>query len=584
MRQKITKGFNDLKISKKMILVYFCFASIFFLIAFASLQISFNVYADKLYEKSLQELDFFAQKVNDGLDEIESKSYNLALDTAVQENLQDMLKESQWSYEYNRRLYKMRTILLNELDPLSCIQSITYIDPYGVRQEVGTSAWTIPEESMNEFLEMSKEAGGAFVSYGPTENCPYLIAGRQIRNRLDMSLKDMGTIVLICDVSDIIAKNKSRLESNQASIVVYSRDGVIYKDESEGNMVLPDYREQSGYEIKTYQGRKYYMCYLHSQETDWMYVNYFPYSDIYGQVQTMRYLLFACFAGVFVLLILCMQRVARIITDPLEHLTVSMQIVENGNFQEAKEVLTETERKDEIGILTRDFRAMVEQVDELIRENYEKQLLIPDTKYKMLRAQINPHFLYNTLNVINWMVKAKRNEEAGKMIVELGAILHYSFAQNPYATIQEELDMVKSFIAIQKTRYQGRIEFEVIAEGELEKYYTPRMILQPLVENAISYGAEPYLEVCRISVEVKECDETIQMMVRDTGAGMSPEELEAVRGSEYKAKGHGIGLKNIRERLAMDDSRSSFAINSAIGRGTCVEIHIQKRTEVNANV
>lgn len=584
MKQKIKKGFNDLKISKKMILVYFCFAGIFFLIAFASLQISFNIYADKLYEKSLQELDFFAQKVNDGLDEVESKSFNLALDTAVQENLQDMLKESQWSYEYNRRLYKMRTILLNELDPLSCIQSITYIDPYGVRQEVGTSAWTIPEESMDEFLKMSKEAGGAFVSYGPTEDCPYLIAGRQIRNRLDMSLKDMGTIVLICDVSDIIAKNKSRLESDQASIVVYSRDGVIYKDESEEKMVLPNYREQSGYEIKTYQGRKYYMCYLHSEETDWMYVNYFPYSDIYGQVQRMQYLVFACFVMIFILLIWCMNRVARIITEPLENLTKSMQIVENGNFQEAKEVLTETERKDEIGILTRDFRAMVEQVDELIRENYEKQLLIQDTKYKMLRAQINPHFLYNTLNVINWMVKAKRNEEAGKMIVELGAILHYSFAQSPYATVQEELDMVKSFITIQKMRYQGRIEFEVIAEGKLEKYYTPRMILQPLVENAISYGAEPYLETCRISVKVIEDEDIIQMIVQDTGAGMSVEELEAVRNSNYKAKGHGIGLKNIRERLTMDDSRSSFAINSAIGRGTCVEIHIQKRTEVNANV
>ena len=584
IKQEIKERFNNLKISKKMILVYFCFASIFFLIAFVSLQISFNIYADKLYEKSLQELDFFAQKVNDGLDEVESKSFNLALDTAVQENLQDMLKESQWSYEYNRRLYKMRTILLNEMDPLSCIQSITYIDPYGVRQEVGTSAWTIPEESLEEFLKMAKEAQGAFVSYGPTEDCPYLMAGRQIRNRLDMSLRDMGTIMLVCNVSDIIAKNKGRLESPQASVVVYTGEDIIYKDESSEEMVLPAYREHSGYEIKSYHGRKYFMCYLHSEETDWMYVNYFPYSDIFGQVQSMRYLVFGCFAVVFVLLVYCMNRVARIITEPLEHLTLSMQIIEDGNFQGAKEVLTETDRQDEIGILTKDFLSMVEQVDELIRENYEKQILLQDTKYKMLRAQINPHFLYNTLNVINWMVKAKRNEEAGKMIVELGAILHYSFAQNPYATIQEELDMVKSFVAIQKTRYQGRIEFDVTAKGELERYYTPRMILQPLVENAISYGAEPYLEICRISVTVREEAESIIMAVQDNGAGMSPEELEAVRNSDYKAKGHGIGLKNIRERLAMDDSRSTFWIDSEIGKGTRVEIHIQKRTEVEDHV
>lgn len=584
VKQKIKSHFNNLKISKKMILVYFCFSSAFFLIAFASLQISFNIYSGKLYEKSLQELDFFAQKVNDGLDEVESKSFNLALDTAVQENLQDMLKETQWSYEYNRRLYKMRTILLNEIDPLSCIQSITYIDPYGVKQEVGTSAWTISEESLEKFLEMSKEAQGAFVSYGPTEDCPYLIAGRQIRNRLDMSLKDMGTIMLVCNVNDIIAKNKNRLESPQASVVVYSGSDIIYQEESSEEMVLPAYREYSGYEIKSYHGKKYFMCYLHSEETDWMYVNYFPYSDIFGQVQSMRYLLFGCFALVFALLVFCMNRVAKIITEPLEHLTLSMQIVEDGNFQGAKEVLTETDRQDEIGILTKDFRAMVEQVDELIRENYEKQILLQDTKYKMLRAQINPHFLYNTLNVINWMVKAKRNEEAGKMIVELGAILHYSFAQNPYATIREEVDMVKSFVAIQKTRYQGRIAFEVIASGDLEKYYTPRMILQPLVENAISYGAEPYLEVCRITVVVREEAENIVMIVQDTGAGMTPEELEAVRNSAYQAKGHGIGLKNIRERLEMDDNRSTFQIDSETGKGTRVEINIQKRTEVEDHV
>mgnify|MGYP002519253584 CR=1 FL=1 len=584
MKQEIKNRFNDLKISRKMILVYFCFASVFFLIAFVSLQISFNIYAEKLYEKSLQELDFFAQKVNDGLNEVESKSYNLALDTAVQENLQQMLKETQWSYEYNQRLYKMRSILLNELDPLSSVQSIIYVDTYGAKQEVGTSAWTVPQESMDTFLDMAEEAQGGFVTYGPTEDCPYLIAGRRIRNRLDMSLKDMGTIVLICNINDIITKNKNKLESPQAAVIVYSEDGIIYQDETSENVTLPKYREQAGYEIKTYHGRKYYMCYLHSEETDWMYVNYFPYSDIYGQVQTMRYLLFGCFAAVFVLLVLCMNRVAKIITEPLEHLTLSMQIVEDGNFQQAKEVLPQSDRRDEIGILARDFRVMVERVDELIRENYEKQLLLQDTKYKMLRAQINPHFLYNTLNVINWMVKAGRNQEAGKMIVELGAILHYSFAQDPYATIQEELDMVKSFVAIQKTRYQGRIDFEVTAEGELGRYYTPRMVLQPLVENAISYGAEPYLEKCGITVEVRENADKIAMIVQDTGAGMSAEELEAVRRSDYIPKGHGIGLKNIRERLAMDDNRSVFIINSEIGRGTRVEIYIPKRTEVGKNV
>lgn len=151
--------------------------------------------------------------------------------------------------------------------------------------------------------------------------------------------------------------------------------------------------------------------------------------------------------------------------------------------------------------LSREFRTMLETVDTLIHENYEKQLLLKDTKYKMLRAQINPHFLYNTLNVIHWMIRAKRNEEAGRMIVELGDILHYSFSQTPYAIISDEIKMVKSYIKIQQSRYQDRIKFEIFTEGALDKYIMPRMILQPLVENAISYGAGL---LCRVVKYFKE--------------------------------------------------------------------------------
>ncbi len=577
MRETVRNRFNNLSISKKMMLIYVCFAVFFFLIAAAALQISFNIYSQKLYEKSLQELDFFQQKVNDGLSEIESLSYEIAMDTTVQQNLSDMMQLKYPSVDYNLKLYKMREMLLNELEPGSCVQSITYIDPHGIEQEVGVTAWTIPEENRSAFLQLVEEAKGAYVKYDPTEECPYLIGGRKIRNRLDMSLNDMGTLFLECDVSNIISKNKSRLEASHAAIYVYTEDAVIYEEEESREMPHPEYKKNSGYEVINNNGCKYFMCYLRSEETGWMYVNYFPYSEIYGQVQKMRYFLFICFLVVSVLLIFCMKRVSKVLTEPLKRLTESMQIVETGDFTAAKEFLTETERTDEIGMLTKEFRLMVEQVDTLIKENYEKQILLKDTKYKMLRAQINPHFLYNTLNVVNWMIKAGRNEEAGKMIIQLGAILHYSFARTPYATVKEELEMVKSFIAIQKTRYQGRIEFVVCEEGEPGKYMIPRMILQPLVENAITYGAEPYLEVCKIIVDVKEEQECIVMMVTDTGAGMSEEELEQIRSMNFKPKGHGIGLKNIIERIETDDERSTFEIDSAPGKGTCVTICIHKK-------
>ncbi len=584
MTARMKRKFRNLSIAKKMMLIYVCFGGFFFFIAMSGLQISFHIYSQKLYEKSIQELDFFEQKVNDGLREIENLSYRIAMDTTVQENLSEMLLLKYPSFDYNKKLYKMRNIIMNEQDTASSVQTIAYIDPNGIKLEAGISTWRIPQDSEEQLIQQIKEANGAYVTYGPTEECQYLLAGRKIRNRLDMSLNDMGNLLLVCDVSQIIKSNKNRLEAQQAYIAVYSENDMIYCEEEAPAVQLPEYREVSGYRIVTRNGQKYFMCYMKSKETGWMYVNYFLYSDIYGQVQRMQYIMFFCFTCAFLLLIFSMKKVSVLITEPLGHLTESMQVVEKGHFEEAKEIELDIYREDEIGLLSKEFKVMVEELDHLIKENYEKQILLKDTKYKMLRAQINPHFLYNTLNVLNWMIKAGRNEEAGKMIIELGAILHYSFAKLPYATVKEELDMVRSYIAIQKIRYQGRIDFAVTEEGATEQYMIPRMIIQPLVENAINYGAEPYLDVCKITVSVKESADSVILEVADTGAGMTEQELRQIRNMDFKPKGHGIGLKNIKERILMDDENSSFTIDSEIGKGTVVTVQVHKKTGENSYV
>ena len=134
-----------------------------------------------------------------------------------------------------------------------------------------------------------------------------------------------------------------------------------------------------------------------------------------------------------------MRRLIKTITHPLHELTRSMQVVETGDFEGARKFLTLDSRRDETGQLQREFDTMLTRINELIRENYEKQLLLKDTSYRMLRAQINPHFIYNTLNTINWMVKWKKNEEVGRLIMQFGNLLRSAFAEDPFATVEEEL-------------------------------------------------------------------------------------------------------------------------------------------------
>lgn len=585
LKDKMKKKFTDLSISHKMLMVYITFASAFLLIALGLTQISFRIYSKELYDKSLQELDYFSQNVNRGLKDAERNNYSISMDALVQRTLSDLSVLEYPSLDYNQKIRDLRRILLNEYDPESCVKSIIFVDLYGNTVEVGTAAWDVSGESFTAIKKQMEQGKGAYTTYGPTEECPYLLSGRVVRNRLDMSLSDMGKLIFVCDVGNVISENKESLSSNKAAIYVYNKNCAIYEDENIKKLDdLPKYVEHSGYKILKQSGRKYFVSYLYSAKTDWTYVSFFPYSDIYGQVQTVRTLLILGFLAVFTALVFFMKKLSVVIVSPLEHLTDSMQIVENGDFQGAREMLTNTDRQDEIGTLSREFRTMLETVDTLIHENYEKQQLLKDTKYKMLRAQINPHFLYNTLNVIHWMIRAKRNEEAGRMIVELGDIFHYSFSQTPYAIISDEIKMVKSYIKIQQSRYQDRIKFEIFTEGALDKYIMPRMILQPLVENAISYGAEVSLDICTITVSVRENADAIVMEVIDDGVGMSEEELEAVRSYTFKPKGHGIGLKNISERLKMDDENSIFYIDSVSGKGTNVTIKLHKRAKGDQDV
>ena len=123
-----------------------------------------------------------------------------------------------------------------------------------------------------------------------------------------------------------------------------------------------------------------------------------------------------------------------------------------------------------------------------------------DTRYKMLQAQINPHFLYNTLSTLSWLVRAGKNEDAGRLIINLGDMLRAALSPKQNTTAAADVQLVRSYIEIQQLRYKRRAVFTLDADGALESWYLPHFTLQPLVENAIKYGVEESEDVCEITV------------------------------------------------------------------------------------
>ena len=568
--------YRDLKLAEKMIIVYVLMLGICFLISVAALQVSFNIYDGKLYEKSLQELDFFTQEVNRSLDEVEGISYNIAIDTQIQEQLTKMKNLKHFTADYSYEVYQLRMLFNKELANSNMISNMVYTDGDKTQFVVGLATGTISKELYDSVMNRIHEAKGAYVVQPPTTEYPYLLTGRDVRKHIDASLEYLGSLLITCDVAGMIEKNIDDLEADSSTLCVYSNEGVIYEKQKGMMERLPKLEGDKGYQINKEHGQRYFACYLQSSKTGWTYVNIFPYSEIYGQNQNLRYMMIGGFLLLFLITALILKKLAHMIVKPLEHLTESMQIVETGDFDQAREFLGTSTQKDEIGLMTQEFKVTLDKIDYLIHENYEKQFLLKDTKYKMLQAQINPHFLYNTLNSINWMIRARKNDEAAEMTVALGTILRSALNKQQYVAVDEELDSLRKYMTIQEYRYRKRVAFSVECEVS-GQYLIPHMTLQPLVENSIYHGVEKMLTPCKISVTIREEGGRITITVSDNGPGMTEEELEAVRTFTAEPKGHGIGLKNIYERLKMAfDQEAYFDISSVPGGGTTVTIKIPK--------
>lgn len=571
---------KNVNLSKKMTGVICIFASIVCLITIAALHLSFSIYDEKLYEKSLQELEFFTQQVNRGIEEVEELSYEITVSNNIQKQLSVMKEIEYPSDKYSYELQKLRSLLSNKLILYPVVKNIIYTNKETVITKIGTDTGELDDDKIADLIHKYEKDKGAYVSLDPTKDYPYLVSGRDLLQIENATLDYLGSVILTSDIEGIINKCNEALEGTHPTLYVYSQSGMIYQNGNEDIInKLPPVDDPEGYRVIRVDGEKYFMCYLHSSKNDWMYVNIFPYSEIFGQTMAVRYLTLLAIVLATAVMLFFVRWVVAVITRPLFLLAESMKTVEGQNFHKAQELIQDEERKDEIGVLTKEFRIMLDKIENLIFENYEKQILLQDTKYKMLQAQINPHFLYNTLNSLNWMIKADRGEEAGRIIVELGKLLRAAFAKNSYTTVADECDTARSYITIQQMRYKGRARMELEERGNLERWMIPRMILQPLIGNAVSYGVESSTELCEIKVLAEEREKDILLIVSDSGQGMTQEELKAVRDGNIQPKGHGIGLKNIRERLEISYSYFEFTVKSAVGAGTEIRIIIPKVEE-----
>ena len=179
-----------------------------------------------------------------------------------------------------------------------------------------------------------------------------------------------------------------------------------------------------------------------------------------------------------------------------------------------------------------------------MEKQVSQQKQLNDVQIAMMQAQLNPHFLYNTLDTMKWVAKANHIPELATLAAKLAKILRTSISNAPFITLKEELELVESYTEIQRIRFNGRFSFQCELPAELEACMVPKLIVQPIVENAVIHGLAESGEG-NIRVRVRRQDNRLSIQVQDDGCGIDPERMEQLNNREWeKISGH-IGLYNV---------------------------------------
>ena len=287
-----------------------------------------------------------------------------------------------------------------------------------------------------------------------------------------------------------------------------------------------------------------------SDKTGWTVVGCMNVAELLKSSRQAQRIYVICAAGLIILSLILSRVLARNITYPIQRLRDSMKKVQTGEFPTTD---IEVSSENEIGSLTKSFNVMTHRIAELMEQNIHEQEEKRKSELKALQSQINPHFLYNTLDSIIWMAEGKKNEEVVLMTASLARLLRQSISNaDELVSVGQEAEYARSYLTIQKMRYKDKLEFQIDISPAISGVKIIKLVLQPIIENAIYHGLK-YKEskgflIVRGYLEGKKA----VLEVEDNGVGMDEETLSHIF-EKHKVNYHsnGVGVYNVQKRLKL---------------------------------
>lgn len=567
MIAKIRKKTSDLKLKYKLVLIY-CLTG--FIPVFIIFLVSLFLMRGVLRENSVENINSYMYQATASLDG-EIKIYdNLSNYISFNQSISQVL-----NYDYES-VYNMYDQFVTVMDPLLSslmyfhdeVDKVTiYVDKDVVKH--GTTLAPISEISDKDWCREALSDNDSHWYVNMDEHQVFSASRLVLLNRLGID----GVLYINIDY-DKIFEPFSQTILNDYGLFVTDKNGNLIYETSQYKPVNKNY-ELSFDEFKDVvasRSGKYKIITQESSTTGWTIWFYKPDSFMISSVTPIVWIgtiaIVVCVAAA----VLSTVATSGFVTKRIVKIQTSMKEVENGNLN----VSIPVDGNDEISDLIRGFDTMVLRLDMLINEVYDSRLKEKEYEMKALQAQINPHFLYNTLSLINWKAIEADADDISKITLALSSFYRTSLNKGKNVmSIKDEIDNMRSYLTIQQMMHDGDFDAVIDIDDSILQYNTLNLILQPLIENAIDHGIDLNTGVRGvITITGRQTDDEIILTVEDNGVGMTKEQADKIITKDSK----GYGVRNVNERIKLYyGEQYELKIESEIGKGTKVIVHFPKK-------
>ena len=563
--------YRNISIKKKLLLVLYIQILIpLVFIGFFSFKSSEEIITNKSLSYSKDILSLIELRLQDTVRNLNIISQDLSSDESIYEAL--MNDDSNninmlYSYEVGS---KLNNVFLNAVMTRTEIQSMCIVTNKkrffiydNNNNSDGSNIKSIVLQKYTEITKSAAQANGKAVWFFNTKNGvvqnSYLV--RMIYNR--DNYKEIGLLVVEINMEffDFVLQGLESEVMQNTTILSSDNEIIIYKNKAaldKFKKVIQDIpNEKNSFVDKK---NNIFVAHTYLSEPRWRIVTYIPLNQLYSDVETLRdRIILLCMGSILILSVVSVFMSFDMI-KPINQLVKAMKGMNIDNISDS---YIEIERKDELGFLHKTFNNMAKEIDHLVTWIYREQITRKEAELKALQSQINPHFLFNTLESINWMAQLNNVPEISSTVSDLSTLLEASIGRDDrLITIEEEFMYIDKYIALLKRRFEDRITLNKEVDPQVLYIKIPRLLIQPLIENAVYHGVENSRGKGIITLTASIREDLLIIEVIDNGNGISTDELvklnkglEMDNDTYFKSlsnkKNKSIGIDNVNRRIKL---------------------------------